>query len=192
MLLACRRAIFAGNTASARRRSTGGGSAMTGEEVNSGNQGALHAGKFVYRGVIDLTFNRFTVVNHRRPKCQSIEIISVTTDLAGRRGRKVFFRPRRGKPVFTILSPISAEREFAPLDARVLTRTVRAARIPHYPDWQALGSNARGLAQSWLVADPNAKWIGMPTTVRCRSDPPGRLDRKEWRTQESAMPDFAT
>jgi hypothetical protein len=41
-----------------------------------GTQGAPHAGKFVHRGVTDLTFNRFAVVNHRKPKRQSFEVVS--------------------------------------------------------------------------------------------------------------------
>jgi hypothetical protein len=59
----------------------------------------------------------------------------VTTDLLGG-GPKVLWLPK-GETVFTTLSLILAEIEFAPLDARVLTRTVRAVRIPHYPNWQA-------------------------------------------------------
>jgi hypothetical protein len=50
------------------------------------------------------------------------------------------------KSVFTSFSQILAEIEFALLYARVLTHIVRAARIPHCRDWQAVGSNARGLA----------------------------------------------
>jgi hypothetical protein len=41
-----------------------------------GTQGAPHAGKFVHRSVTDLTFDRFTVVNHRKPKRQSFEVVS--------------------------------------------------------------------------------------------------------------------
>jgi hypothetical protein len=41
-----------------------------------GTQGAPHAGKFVHRGVTDLTFNRFAVVKHRKPECQSFEVVS--------------------------------------------------------------------------------------------------------------------
>jgi hypothetical protein len=41
-----------------------------------GTQGAPHAGKFVHRRVTDLTFNRFAVVKHRKPECQSFEVVS--------------------------------------------------------------------------------------------------------------------
>ena len=41
-----------------------------------GAQGAPHAGKFVHRGVTDLTFNRFAVVKHRKPERQSFEVVS--------------------------------------------------------------------------------------------------------------------
>jgi hypothetical protein len=41
-----------------------------------GTQGAPHAGKLIHRGVTDLTFDRFTVVNHRKPKRQSFEVVS--------------------------------------------------------------------------------------------------------------------
>jgi hypothetical protein len=41
-----------------------------------GTQGALHPGEFVHRGVTDLTFNRFAVVQHRKPKRQSFEVVS--------------------------------------------------------------------------------------------------------------------
>jgi hypothetical protein len=39
-----------------------------------GTQGILDAGKFVHGSVTDLTFNRFTVVIHRKPKPQSFEV----------------------------------------------------------------------------------------------------------------------
>jgi hypothetical protein len=41
-----------------------------------GTQGALDAGKFVHRSVTDLTFDRFAVVKHRKPKRQSFEVLS--------------------------------------------------------------------------------------------------------------------
>jgi hypothetical protein len=41
-----------------------------------GTQGALHAGKFVHRSVTDLTFDRFAVIKHRKPKRQSFEVVS--------------------------------------------------------------------------------------------------------------------
>src|ERR1700722_12356852 len=76
------------------------------------------------------------------------------------------------KAVFTTLSLISAEIEFAQLDARVLTHTVRPFRIPHCRDWQAVGSYARGLARSYRVAATNAKWNEWPAAGHCRPDPP--------------------
>jgi hypothetical protein len=41
-----------------------------------GTQGAPDAGKFVHRSVTDLTFNRFTVVKHRKPERQSFKVVS--------------------------------------------------------------------------------------------------------------------
>jgi hypothetical protein len=76
---------------------------------------------------------------------------------AGQPGRRASIGPHTilgdkssetAKVIFTTLSLILAEIELAPLDERALTHTVRAVRIPHCRDWQALGSNARGLAQS--------------------------------------------
>jgi hypothetical protein len=61
-----------------------------------GTQRALHAGQFVHRSVTDLTFNRLAVVEHRKPKRQSFEVIS--QDFASReRHRHIpwrFARPR--------------------------------------------------------------------------------------------------
>src|ERR1700691_1947681 len=58
------------------------------------------------------------------------------------------FRCRTTKDGFrdSLASRILAEIELAPLDARGPSHTVRAVRIPHCRDWQAAGSNARGLA----------------------------------------------
>ena len=42
-----------------------------------GTRGAPYAGKFVHRGVTDLTFDRFAVVKHRKPERQSFEVVSL-------------------------------------------------------------------------------------------------------------------
>jgi hypothetical protein len=36
----------------------------------------LHARQFVHRGVTDLTLNRFAVVQHRKPECQPLGVVS--------------------------------------------------------------------------------------------------------------------
>jgi hypothetical protein len=58
------------------------------------------------------------------------------------------FAPTKLETVFTTLSMSLVEIEFAQLDARVRTHTVRAVRIPHCRDWQVVKSYARGLARS--------------------------------------------
>jgi hypothetical protein len=64
-------------------------SVAMGQELRlpGGTQGALYAGKFVHRGVTDLTFNRLTVVKHRKSKRQSFEVVS--QDLASRQRHRI-------------------------------------------------------------------------------------------------------
>jgi hypothetical protein len=65
-----------------------------------GTQGAPHAGKFVHRGVTDLTFNRFAVVKHGKPERQSFEVVS--PDFATRQRHRNI--PQRfPKPFFSLI-----------------------------------------------------------------------------------------